>query len=105
MRYTQSEPRWLGVAPRRPRFYFDTRKGPRFTPDEEGMEFPNLDAGDQEAAIAAAEMGRDRLLRGDVRNINIKVRSKYEQRVLTVRVTMDSDRVVPPPVLPDGEPM
>ncbi len=38
-----------------PRFYFDTREGSRFTPDEEGVEFPDLDAAEREAATAAAE--------------------------------------------------
>jgi uncharacterized protein DUF6894 len=44
-----------------PRFYFDVRAGPRFTPDEEGLEFASLYGAEREATKAAAEIGRDRL--------------------------------------------
>ena len=85
-----------------PRFFFDTREGSNFTPDDEGLEFPDLDAAEKEAATAAAEIGRDRLPRGDARNVTIEVRNEHGQRVLTVRVTMEIDRVAPPPVAPGG---
>ncbi len=83
-----------------PLFFFDTREGSRFTPDEEGLEFPDLDAAEREAATAAAEMGRDRLPRGDARDITVEVRNEHGQRVLTVRITMQIDRVAPPPTAP-----
>jgi hypothetical protein len=88
-----------------PLFYFDTREGSRFTPDEEGLEFPDLDAAEREAAereaaTAAAEMGRDLLPRGDARDITVEVRNEHGQRVLTVRITMQIDRVAPPPTAP-----
>lgn len=47
-----------------PRFYFDVREGLRFIPDNEGSEFHDLDAAEREAAEAAAEFGRDKLLKG-----------------------------------------
>jgi hypothetical protein len=50
-----------------PRFYFDVREGERFVPDEESMEFESLDAAEHEAT--AAEIGRDRLPRGDAREV------------------------------------
>ena len=37
-----------------PRFYFDTREGATFTPDNEGVEFPSLDDAERAAAVAAA---------------------------------------------------
>ncbi len=74
-----------------PRFYFDSREGSRFIPDDEGLEFPDLDA---------AEMGRDRLPTGDTRDITIEVRNEHGQRVLTVRVMMEIDRVDPSPEPP-----
>ena len=43
-----------------PRF-FDVREGTRFAPDDEGLEFPDLDAAEREAAEAAAAIDRDRL--------------------------------------------
>ncbi len=85
-----------------PRFYFDVREGSRFIPDEEGINLPDLDAAAKEAAITAAEMGRDRLPRGDARDISVEVRNEHRQRVLTVRVTMEIIRVAPPPVAPGG---
>jgi hypothetical protein len=81
-----------------PRFYFDIREGSRFVLEEEGIKFPDLDAAEQEAAIAAAEIARSRLARGDARFVTIEVRNEHGQRVLTVRVTMEIDRVIPPPV-------
>lgn len=39
-----------------PRFYFDVREGARFIPDDEGLEFANLDAAEHEAACTAAEI-------------------------------------------------
>jgi hypothetical protein len=47
-----------------PRSYFDVREGTRFAPDEEGLE-----AAEHEAARAAAEIGRDRLPKGDSREV------------------------------------
>ena len=87
-----------------PLFYFDVREGPKLTPDEDGLEFPDLDAAEREAATAAAEMGRDLLPRGDARDITVEVRNEYGQQVLTVRVAMEIDRVAPPPVAPLGSP-
>ena len=86
-----------------PRFFFDSREGSRFIPDDEGLEFSNLNAAEQEAATAAAEMGRDRLPTGDSRDITIEVRNEHGQRVLTVRVAMEIDRVDPSPVPPNPE--
>ena len=52
-----------------PRFYFDTREGATFTPDNEGVEFPSLDYAERAAAVAAAEMGRDCLPKGGDRDL------------------------------------
>jgi hypothetical protein len=85
-----------------PRFYFDVREGAAFTPDDEGLEFPDLDVAEREAATAAAEIGRDRLPSGDSRDVTVEVRNEHGQRVLTVRVSMEIDRVAPPPMAPGG---
>ena len=79
-----------------PRFYFDIREGARLTPDEEGLEFADLDAAEREAAECAASIGRDALPKGDAREITIEVRNEYRQRVLTVTVSLHLDRVDPP---------
>jgi head-tail adaptor len=83
-----------------PRFYFDVREGARFIPDDEGLEFDSFEAAEREAAETAAEIGRDRLPTGDTREITIEMRNEHRQRVLTVKVLMDIDRVEPPPQPP-----
>jgi hypothetical protein len=83
-----------------PQFYFDVRDGTSFAPDEEGLEFDSLEAAEREAATAAAEIGRDRLPTGDAREITVEVRNEHRQRVLTIKVSMEIDRVEPPPQPP-----
>lgn len=80
-----------------PRYYFDVREGTKFTPDDEGQEFDSLDAAEHEAACAAAEIGRDWLPKGDAREITVEVKNEYHQRVLTIRVSLEIDRVEPAP--------
>ncbi len=82
------------------RFYFDVREGARFTPDDEGLEFASLDAAEREAATAAAEIGRDRLPKGDAREVTVELRNEHRQRVLTVTVSMEINRVDPEPEPP-----
>ena len=83
-----------------PRFYFDVREGARFIPDEEGLELDSLDAAEVAAAEGAAEIGRDRLPKGDTRDVTVEVRNEHGQRVLTVTVSMEIDRVDPSPAPP-----
>jgi hypothetical protein len=83
-----------------PRFYFDVREGARFAPDDEGLEFASLEAAEHEAACAAAEIGRDRLPKGDAREVTVEVKNEHHQRVLTITVSMEIDRVDPAPEPP-----
>jgi uncharacterized protein (DUF58 family) len=46
---------------------------------------------------AAAEIGRDRLPSGDAREVTVEVRNKHRQRVLSIKVSMEVDRVEPQP--------
>ena len=69
---------------------------PSFTSDEEGLTFDNLDAAKREAATAAAEIGRDRPPKGDSREITVEARNEHCQWVLTVKVSLEADRVEPP---------
>ncbi len=85
-----------------PRFYFDVREGARFVPDEEGLVFESLDAAEREAAEAAAESGRDRLPKGDAREVTVEVKNEHHQRVLTVTVSIEIYRVDPEPEPPRG---
>jgi hypothetical protein len=83
-----------------PRFYFDVREGARFAPDDDGLEFPDLDAAEREAAQAAASIGHDLLPKGDTREVTVEVCNEHRQRVLTVTVSMHIERVHPSPVRP-----
>jgi hypothetical protein len=82
------------------RYYFDVREGATFVPDEVGLEFDSLDAAEHEAACTAAEIGRDRLPKGDIREITVEVRNEYGQRVLTATVSLEIHRVDPEPLPP-----
>jgi hypothetical protein len=71
-----------------PRFYFDVREGNGFTRDDIGVEFDTLDAAKFAAATAAAEMGPDRLPKGDAREVTIEVKDENGFLLLTVTVAM-----------------
>ncbi len=86
-----------------PRFYFDVREGAKFSPDDGGLEFDDLDAAERAAAELAAEIGRDRLPKGEARAVTVELRNEHRQRVLTIKVSMEVDRVEPPPQPLDGE--
>jgi hypothetical protein len=83
-----------------PRFYFDVREGMRFVPDTVGLEFDSLDAAERAAAETAAEIGRELLPKGDAREITVEVRNEHRQRVLTITVSMQIERMEPPPLSP-----
>jgi hypothetical protein len=85
-----------------PLFYFDVREGARFVSDDEGLEFPDLDAAEREAAETAAEIGRELLPKGDAREITIEVCNEHKQRVITVTVAMQLHRVEPSPTPPQS---
>lgn len=70
---------------------FHTRHG--------GIEFDSLDATERAAAELAADLGRDRLPKGEARAVTVE----HRQRVLTVTISMEIDRVDPPPKHSNGE--
>jgi hypothetical protein len=82
------------------RYYFDMREGARFVPDAIGLEFDSLDAAERAAAETAAEIGRELLPKGDAREVTVEVRNEHSQRVLTITVSMQIERVEPPPLSP-----
>jgi hypothetical protein len=83
-----------------PRFYFDVREGVHFVSDDEGLEFPDIDAAEREAAEAAAAIGRELLPKGVARSVTVEVRNEHSQRVVTATVTLAVDRVDPEPTPP-----
>jgi len=82
------------------RFYFGVREGPSFTPDDQGFEFDSLDEAECGAATSAAEIGRARLPKGDAQQVTVEPRNEHRQRVLTVTVAMQINRVDPLPKSP-----
>jgi hypothetical protein len=86
-----------------PRIYFDVREGAGFTPDNEGLEFASLDGAVRAAAELAAEIGRDRPPKGEARAVTVELRDEQRQRMLTVRVSMETHWVDPPPKHSDDE--
>ena len=61
-----------------------------------GPAFPSLDEAEQEAIQAVVSMGKDRLPRGDTREVTVEVRDEKQKRGLTVGVHLIIDRVHPP---------
>jgi hypothetical protein len=71
------------------RYYFDTQNGDGLTVDEEGVEFPDLDAAKQEAALALADMVLDESL--NPAKISVEVRDDAGT-VMRVRLVFEIDR-------------
>jgi uncharacterized protein DUF6894 len=53
----------------------------------------DLDQAEREAAKAAAEIGRDRLPRGEARLVIVEVRDEQRRPVIAVTVTLQVERV------------
>lgn len=71
-----------------PRFYFDVREDNHLISDHEGIELDSLDDAEEKAVYAAAQIGQDRLPRGEAHQVAIEVRDESGQRVLAVTVSM-----------------
>jgi len=73
------------------RYYLDIVNGTQSVRDDEGTEFHSVDAAVQGAARSAAEIGANRLARGDFSDVVVEVRDEQDQRVFTVRASMRSE--------------
>jgi hypothetical protein len=80
-----------------PRYYFDIQEGLTFTQDEDGEDFDDHEAAERGAMRAAAELGRERLLNGDVRDLTVEVKNEDRQRVLSVTIVIKIGRMEPSP--------
>jgi hypothetical protein len=67
-----------------PRFYFDIRETSQFISDADGIECEDIEGAEREAALSAAEIGRELLRHADDYDVWIEVRNEHSQRVLTV---------------------
>ena len=71
------------------RYYFGMLDGAQSVRDDEGSDFDSLDAVVQAAARSAAEIGTDRLAKGDTSDVVIEVRDERGHRVCTVKASME----------------
>jgi len=74
------------------RYVFDLQNGKPPLHDDEVAKFDTLDAAVQAAARSAAEIGTNRLVKGDISDVVIEVRDEQNQRVCTVTASMKIDR-------------
>ena len=73
------------------RYFFDVQDGKPHVRDDE-HEFDNLDAAVQAAARSAAEIGTNRLAKGDRSDVILVVRDERNQRVCTLTASMKIER-------------
>lgn len=77
------------------RFYFDVNEGFGLEPDETGLDLRNIDAAELAAMHFATEFGAERLPATKGGAITIQVKNSEKQIVVSVRLTMGSERFVP----------
>ncbi len=76
-----------------PRFYFDVLDGDSFSRDDEGLLLGSLNAAEDEAIRAAAEIGRDSLPKRLSPELCVRVRDEHGHPVLSVAVSMTVRRM------------
>jgi len=78
------------------RYFFDVRGGGDIVPDEEGMELSNIDAAQNEATRALADMARDEVRTrngsGSACDLTIEVRDD-DGPVMRAKFTFEIDRL------------
>jgi hypothetical protein len=77
-----------------PRFFFDTRDNDFFLEDQEGLDFPDLEAVKVEAAKALAELARDVIPGSLKRELAVEVRDELGP-ILKSRLTFEAVIVRP----------
>ncbi|WP_439369199.1 DUF6894 family protein [Bradyrhizobium sp. DASA03120] len=79
-----------------PRYYFDLREGHHVAPDEEGLDLPDMEAVQNEAARALSDLARDTIRAtaafGVARNLSIEVRDD-QGTVMQARFQFDIKRL------------
>lgn len=81
-----------------PRFYFDVLDGDSLARDDTGLEFPSLDAAEDEAARAIADIGRDTLPKRGGSELCVRVRDSSGRLALIVTLAMTTRRLDPAPL-------
>ena len=73
------------------RFYFDVRAGATLFRDNDGREFPDLDAAERAAVQSAAEFVQDTLPQDSF--VNVEVRDEHGRQVLRVSAFVEIERL------------
>jgi hypothetical protein len=76
-----------------PRFYFETREDTRIIPDDEGLEYPDLDAAEWAATETARNFGRDLLAQDGAHEVVVELRDEHRQVVSTISVSVRTEKV------------
>jgi hypothetical protein len=72
-----------------PRFYFDIRDGDQFIRDDEGLDYPNIEAARDAATAALAEMAKEALPGAERYHIAIEVRDEAKEPLLIAALTFE----------------
>jgi hypothetical protein len=76
-----------------PLFYFDVRDGHKLMRDDDGLEFPNIEAARDEATRALGELARDVLPGRAVREMAIEVRDEVKDPLLRTVLRFEIERL------------
>ena len=76
-----------------PLFYFDVRDGQKLMRDDDGLEFPNIEAARDEATRALGELARDVLPGRAVREMAIEVRDEVKEPLLRTVLRFEIERL------------
>ena len=74
------------------RYFFDIQDGAQSVHDEDGSDCDSSEAACTAAARVAAELGQDRVAKGDTSAVVVQVRNEHGQRVCTVRASLQIER-------------
>jgi hypothetical protein len=76
-----------------PHYYFDFRDGEKFSPDEDGLEFPGIEAARDQAAKTLAEVAKDVLPGSTVRQLAIEVRDSRSNPILRTSLRFEIEQL------------
>jgi hypothetical protein len=79
--------------PNVPFYYFDSRDGDSFLCDEDGLEFPSLEAARDQATAALADMAKDVLPGSLRRELIIEVSDENREPVLRTSLVFEAIRL------------
>jgi hypothetical protein len=72
-----------------PRFYFDLRSGEKFTPDQEGVEFPTVKDARADASRTLGEMIKDAMPDGEHCEMAVEVRGHDKRALFKIKMTFE----------------